>query len=60
MNAANEELVSLFLKGKIKLNDIPKKLEKIVKKHKPIKSASLHQIMQADLWAREEIKKLWQ
>jgi len=60
LNAANEELVSLFLKGKIKLNDIPKKLEKILKKHKPIKSAALRQIMQADLWAREETKKLCQ
>jgi 1-deoxy-D-xylulose-5-phosphate reductoisomerase len=54
LNAADEIAVSLFLNRKIKFNDIPKIIEKIMKKHKVINSPNLNQILKVDKWAREE------
>jgi len=52
LNAANEVAVDMFLKGKIRLTDIPKLVEKTMNKHKAIKNPSLKDILEADSWAR--------
>ena len=52
INAANEVAVESFLKGKIKYLDLPKIIEKVVKKYKPQKIESLSQLVEIDSWAR--------
>jgi len=55
LNAANEELVQKFLNNRVKLTDIPKGVEKVMKKHRVVKNAGLEDILKADKWAREEV-----
>jgi len=55
LNAVNEELVQKFLNNNIKLTDIAKGVEKVMKKHKVIKDPGLAEILEADKWAREQI-----
>lgn len=57
MNGANEVLVELFLKGKIKFIDIQNNLEKIIDRHKPAYNLDLEGIMEADRRARAEAYK---
>ena len=57
INAANEELVNLFLKGKIDFLNIVKKINKILedkdfKKYAKRKLVSINDIKIADKWAR--------
>ena len=52
MNGANEELVALFLKGKIHFTDIQKNIEKILDDHKPAYNLTLEDILEADRQAR--------
>ena len=60
LNASNEEVVDVFLKGKINLISMYKVIEKVVRGHKIIKNPSLNDIYAADRWAREETKAiLW-
>jgi len=54
LNAANEELVKLYLGHKIKFTDIPKYLEKVLKKHRVVKNPSLNALFEAEAWARSE------
>ena len=54
LNAANEIAVSLFLKRKVGFMEIPEMIEKVLKRHKPIKNPTLNEILKADAWAREE------
>ncbi len=56
-NAANEEAVFLFLKERIKFNDIPILIEKVMETHLTKTNISIDDILQADEWAREEIKR---
>jgi 1-deoxy-D-xylulose-5-phosphate reductoisomerase len=56
LNAADEVAVSLFLEKKIKFVDIPKIVEKTMSKHKVIQNPNLNQILEVDVWAREEAK----
>jgi len=58
LNAANEESVNLFLDGKINFPSIIKLVEKVMQRHKNTENPQLGTIMQADAWAREEVKKL--
>lgn len=58
LNAADEEAVEAFLKGKINFNGIYKIVENVFLHHKIVKDPSLQAILQADQWAREEAKKL--
>ncbi|MCR4662504.1 MAG: 1-deoxy-D-xylulose-5-phosphate reductoisomerase [Endomicrobiaceae bacterium] len=53
MSAANEIAVKFFLEGKIKFNMIPLIVEKVIKKHKVIKSNNISKYIEADLWARQ-------
>jgi 1-deoxy-D-xylulose-5-phosphate reductoisomerase len=57
LNAANEVAVSLFLKKKSGFMEIPEIIEKVLKRHKPIKNPTLNEILKADAWAREEVLK---
>ncbi len=56
LNAADEVAVGMFLEKKIKFTDIPKIIEKTMKKHKVINNPNLNQILKTDAWAREEAK----
>jgi len=58
LNAADEEVVEAFLKGRIEFLSIYKVVEKVVLRHTIVKSPSLQAILQADQWAREEARKL--
>jgi 1-deoxy-D-xylulose-5-phosphate reductoisomerase len=58
LNAADEVAVSAFMEDKIRFIDLPKIIEKILSRHDSIKDPSLDDIIQADLWARKETKKL--
>ncbi|MFA4905860.1 MAG: 1-deoxy-D-xylulose-5-phosphate reductoisomerase [Candidatus Margulisiibacteriota bacterium] len=52
LNAANEEAVGLFLKGKIGYLDIAAKIRQVLDKHQLIEAPTLEQILEADSWAR--------
>ena len=56
LNAANEEAVNLFLKGKISFLDIAAKIREVMDKHQLIEKPSLEQILEADSWARGQFK----
>lgn len=54
LNGANETLVELFLKKKIKFTDIQNILERILEAHSPAYNLDLEEIMEADRKARTE------
>ncbi len=58
--AADEEAVKCYLNGTIQFTDIPKVLEKVLKRNKNIKNTVLNagDIEEADAWAREEARLL--
>jgi 1-deoxy-D-xylulose-5-phosphate reductoisomerase len=58
LNASNEEVVWAFLNGRIDFIDIPEIIEKVLSKHRGIKNPNLEQLLEQDIWAREETKKL--
>lgn len=58
LNAADEEAVDSFLKGKIAFTSIYKIVEKVVLKHKIVRNPKLRDILQADQWARNEARKV--
>jgi 1-deoxy-D-xylulose-5-phosphate reductoisomerase len=58
LNAADEEAVEAFLSKKIRFLDIYKTVEKVVNRHRIVHRPTVKSIMEADLWAREEVKGL--
>jgi len=59
LNAADEEAVRSYLKGKIKFSRIPAVIEKVLEHHKRVvMEPSIGDIMGAESWAREETVKL--
>jgi 1-deoxy-D-xylulose-5-phosphate reductoisomerase len=58
LNAANEVAVGRFLAGKINFTEIPKIIEKTLKKHRPLTNPNLDGILLADRWARVEAGKI--
>ena len=58
MNAANEVAVSLFLEEKIGFTGIPALIESILEKHDNRENTSLDEILSADVWARDEARRL--
>lgn len=52
MSAANEIAVKNFLNKKIKFDEIPMIVEKVIGQHKSIKSNNISNYVQADAWAR--------
>ncbi len=57
LNAVDEMAVELFLNKKIKFVDIPKMVQRVMSKHKVIKNPNLNQILETDVWAREEANR---
>ena len=58
LNAADEEAVGAFLKGKIDFLSIYKVVEKVVLRHTMVKNPSLQDILGADKWARLEAQNI--
>lgn len=56
LNAANEEAVSQFLRGKFTFDQIPVKIKAVLDKHESKPAAELGDILTADEWARGEVK----
>jgi 1-deoxy-D-xylulose-5-phosphate reductoisomerase len=53
LNAANEVAVARFLRKEIRFIDIPKIIEKTMKKFRPLTNSTLDAILKSDRWARE-------
>lgn len=58
LNAANEEAVKSFLKGRISFTDIFLRVKEVIETHGFIENPSLDEVMQADRWAREKIHEM--
>jgi 1-deoxy-D-xylulose-5-phosphate reductoisomerase len=56
LNAGDEECVAAFLEGKIKLGDIARIIESVLAQLKNRDNPALEDILQADKWAREQVK----
>jgi 1-deoxy-D-xylulose-5-phosphate reductoisomerase len=57
LNAANEEAVNQFLKGKLNFNHISVRIKEVMDKHQNKNNPSLEDILAADKWAREAIRQ---
>jgi 1-deoxy-D-xylulose-5-phosphate reductoisomerase len=57
LNAANEVAVQAFLNGQIQFTEIVSYVEKVIHNHHFIKNPCLEDILAADAWARQEVKK---
>lgn len=55
LNAANDEAVRLFLNDKIKFQDIPRIIKRVMKKHKPRKG-SIAAYRKAEQWSRNMVR----
>jgi len=55
-NAANEAAVQEFLAGRIKFVSIVELIEHCLNKHKVKRDVSLEELLEADAWARREVK----
>ncbi|HUO57366.1 MAG TPA: 1-deoxy-D-xylulose-5-phosphate reductoisomerase [bacterium] len=53
LNAANEVAVNRFLKEEISFNQIPRIIEKTLRKYRPLTNRTLDGILMADRWARQ-------
>jgi 1-deoxy-D-xylulose-5-phosphate reductoisomerase len=56
LNAANEVIVEMFLKGGITFIEIPECISRVLDKHKSIANPELEDILEADKWARTEAR----
>lgn len=59
LNAANEELVALFIQGKIGFYDIPKTIELALEKHNVEYYLDIDKIINIDRWARNFVKNIF-
>ncbi|NLJ60570.1 MAG: 1-deoxy-D-xylulose-5-phosphate reductoisomerase [Firmicutes bacterium] len=57
LNSANEEAVGLFMSGQIGFCDIARLVEEAMLSHETLDGSSLDQVLTADLWAREYVRK---
>jgi 1-deoxy-D-xylulose-5-phosphate reductoisomerase len=55
LNAANEEAIKLFLKGKINFLEIHQKIKQAMETHQNKENPLLEDIMSADQWARQAV-----
>ena len=58
LNAANEVAVQAFLDEQIPYKEIPEIIRMVMHNHHPVPLKELHNILDADLWAREESTKI--
>jgi 1-deoxy-D-xylulose-5-phosphate reductoisomerase len=56
-NAANEAAVEEFLTGRIRFVNIVELIEHCLNKHNIRHTASLEELLEADAWARKEVKQ---
>lgn len=56
MNAANEEAVGLFLEKTINFPEIAELVARVMNKHNIVYQLTLEEILEADLWARQEAR----
>ena len=59
-NAANEAAVEQFLAGRIKFIQIVELIELCLNKHSNKSSVSLEELLDADIWARKQVKNYLQ
>ena len=57
LNAANEVAVQAFLDGRIRFTEIVSYVEKVINSNHFIKNPYLEDVLTADAWARQEMKK---
>ncbi|MDO4482380.1 MAG: 1-deoxy-D-xylulose-5-phosphate reductoisomerase [Bacillota bacterium] len=55
-NAANEELVGMFLEGRIGFTDIHDNVERIMEEYAPVPADSIEQILELDAEIRRKVK----
>jgi 1-deoxy-D-xylulose-5-phosphate reductoisomerase len=55
LNAANEEAIKLFLRGKINFAELPKKIKEVMDKHQVKENPTLGDILAADKFARDTL-----
>jgi 1-deoxy-D-xylulose-5-phosphate reductoisomerase len=60
LNAANEVAVEAFLNEQLGFVQIPQLIEQVMDVHQPEALTSIDQVLQADLWARREARKMMQ
>jgi 1-deoxy-D-xylulose-5-phosphate reductoisomerase len=58
LNAANEVAVDAFLDGRIGFLDVPRLIESAMERHSAATATTLHNILEADRWAREESQRM--
>ncbi|MCL5674215.1 MAG: 1-deoxy-D-xylulose-5-phosphate reductoisomerase [Candidatus Omnitrophica bacterium] len=58
LNTADEEVVKLFLYGKICFSRIPEIIEKVLEKHKPVEINKIEDIYQVEKWTKQQIAGL--
>ncbi|MBI4372562.1 MAG: 1-deoxy-D-xylulose-5-phosphate reductoisomerase [Candidatus Omnitrophica bacterium] len=54
LNAANEVAVRKFLGGSSRFPEIPKTIERVMARHRPVPNPTLNQILEIDQWARAQ------
>ncbi|HSW63056.1 MAG TPA: 1-deoxy-D-xylulose-5-phosphate reductoisomerase [Dissulfurispiraceae bacterium] len=52
MNAANELAVHAFLEGRIRFNDIPRIISRVMNAHTVLPASTIGVVMESDMWAR--------
>jgi len=57
LNAANEECVELFLKGKLQFVHIPRVIKKVMQIHKPC-LGTIEQYREAEVWSKETVRRI--
>ncbi len=57
LNAANEETVKLFLEDKLKFNEIPKVIKKVLSKHTPQKG-NISYYLKIEEWSKQMVRSL--
>ncbi len=58
MQAADEAAVELFLEEKIKFTEISKIIKDVMQRHEVVNDPSIEDIMNADRWAKDEVRTL--
>ena len=59
LNGANEVLVDMFLKGKIRFTDIQDPLVKVMEEHRPVQDLDIEGILEEDSRIREKMRNMF-
>lgn len=59
LNGANELLVDMFLKGKIRFTDIQDTLVKVMEEHRPVQDLDIEGILEEDSRIREKMRNMF-